>query len=154
MTDFTWELCHKRNREWNCLFTLVLPWRKPNFSLRLSSRYQTEGTCGEHQRFISLLLCFCLLTLLSLLQSNYPGWTGQYNFHCSKSSWPWHLYFCWHNQCLTGSLESTLICWCNVSSENLLALILPFMKLGSVGGSRYAILGNTVWMTTAVRIEG
>lgn len=39
-------------------------------------------------------------------------------------------------------------------SENLLALILPFIRLGSVGDFRYAILGNIFWMKIAIKIEG
>lgn len=146
----------RENREWNYLLTLVLPRWKPNFSLRLSSRHQVEGTisaasCGEHERVISLPLCFCLAALLSLLQSNLPcpGWTGQYNSHCPKSPQSWHLYFHWH----TKILESTLTCWYHVSPQNLLDLILPSIKLGPLGDSRHPILGKMVCMTTAVRVE-
>lgn len=41
-----------------------------------------------------------------------------------------------------------------MSPENLLALILPFIKLGSVGDFRCAVLGNMFWMKTAIKIEG
>lgn len=138
MTDFTWELCHKRKQRVKLspyigVTTMEAKFFPSDCPVDTKLREQSVQHLVENTKGLSLPLC--LAALLSLLQSNLscPGWTGQYNSHCPKSSRSWHLYFHWHTQGLTKILEATLACWYRVSTKPAW-LDSPIHKIGIIRG--------------------